>query len=202
MTTVDDSETEVIVTRNVKPFKPMEDIQYKSIPERGITRSTVEKYNVAVHDNKHVYPYYDKEGNHVASKTRYVADKSFAFNGDNKKATLFGQQLNLPGGKYITVCEGELDAMAAYQMTGSQWAVVSIKNGASAALRDCKAQFDYLDSFESIVICFDSDEPGKKAAAEVAELFGTKAKVVKHVQGMKDACDYLMTGQQLSLIHI
>lgn len=172
----------------------MDNVQYKSIPERGITRSTVEKYGVGVTDEKHQYPYYDTNGNQVATKTRYVEDKSFSFNGDNKKATLFGQQLNLPGGKYVTVCEGELDAMAAYQMTGSQWACVSIKNGATAALKDCKAQFEYLDSFENIVICFDSDEPGRKAAAEVAELFGQKAKIVKHLPGYKDACDYLIAG--------
>ena len=79
-------------------------------------------------------------------------------------------------------------------MTGSQWPVVSIKNGASAAVKDCQAQFEYLDSFETIVICFDADDPGKKAAAAVAELFGSKAKIVKHVKGFKDACDYLVAG--------
>lgn len=197
----EEQEYQPAIKTKVKPFIPMEDIQFKSIPERGITRSTVEKYGVGVYDNKHVYPYYDKDGKHVAAKTRYVADKSFAFAGNNKEATLFGQQLHLPGGKYITICEGELDALAAYQMTGSQWAVVSIKNGASAALKDCKAQFEYLDTFETIVICFDSDEPGKKAAQEVAELFGQKAKVVKHIQGCKDACDYLMTGQSKEFVN-
>lgn len=165
-----------------------------SIPDRGIHKQTCEKYGVTSNESAHQYPYYDKDGKLVAKKTRYVADKSFSFAGDNKKATLFGQQLNLAGGKYITICEGELDALAAYQMTGSQWAVVSIKNGATSAAKDCKAQFEYLDSFESIVICFDSDEPGRKAANEVAELFGNKAKIVKHLPGYKDACDYLAVG--------
>jgi twinkle protein len=166
----------------------------QALTDRGITRPTCEKYGVTVDTGTHQYPYYNKDGQLVAKKVRYVADKSFSFQGDNKQATLFGQQLHLAGGKYITICEGELDALAAYQMTGSQWAVVSIKNGASAAAKDCKAQFEYLDSFENIVICFDSDEPGRKAANEVAELFGNKAKIVKHLPGYKDACDYLAVG--------
>jgi twinkle protein len=51
-----------------------------------------------------------------------------------------------------------------------------------------------LNSFDSVVICFDADEPGKKAAKEVAELFGNKAKIMQHKSGHKDACDYLIAG--------
>ena len=45
------------------------------------------------------------------------------------------------------------------------------------------------------MICFDGDEPGKKAAKEVAELFGPKAKIVRHHAGFKDACDYLKANE-------
>jgi twinkle protein len=107
---------------------------------------------------------------------------------------LFGQNNFHTGGKYVTIYEGELDALAGYQLTGSQWPSVSIRNGAQAALKDCKAQYEWLNSFENIVICFDGDEPGIKAAKEVAELFGNKAKIVKHLNGYKDACDYLIAG--------
>ena len=104
---------------------------------------------------------------------------------------LFGQQLFNGGGKYITICEGEFDAAAAYQMQGSKYPCVSVRNGAGGALKDCKAAYEYLDSFEAIVICFDADEAGTKAAREVAELFGGKSAIVKHTNGHKDACDYL-----------
>lgn len=186
-------------TKTVK-YKPMENILYRAIPERGITKETCEKYGVQVHPTtefypgKHVYPYYDAAGNAVGAKERSVKDKGFTFKGDSKAATLFGQQLFLSGGKYVTVLEGELDAMSGFQMTGSLYPSVSIKNGASGALKDCKAQFEWLDSFENIVICFDSDEPGQKAAKEVAELFGSKAKIVKHLKDYKDASDYLQKG--------
>ena len=168
--------------------------QFKSIPDRGISQATCEKYGVTQDNGKHYYPYTDGGGNRVAQKVRSVADKSFSIEGSFKDATLFGQHLFHQAGKYVTIVEGELDALAAYQMTGSQWPVVSIRNGAQAALKDCKAQYEWLNTFETVVICFDADEPGKKAAKEVAELFGNKAKVMKHKSGHKDACEYLQAG--------
>ena len=167
----------------------------KPITERGITAQTCEKYGVTQKDGKHYYPYCDVSGITVAQKVRNVETKSFSITGNFNKATLFGQHLFHGGGKYVTVVEGELDALAAYQMTGSQWPVVSIRNGAQAAIKDCKAQYEWLNSFENVVICFDADEPGQKAAVQVAELFGSKAKIVKHKStNYKDACDYLIHG--------
>jgi len=92
--------------------------------------------------------------------------------GDWKNAVLFGQNKFTPGGRAITITEGEFDALACYQLTGSRYPVVSIRNGATSALKDCRASFEYLDSFDKIVICFDNDEPGRVAANQVAELFG------------------------------
>jgi twinkle protein len=168
--------------------------QFKSMPDRGITLATCEKFGVTQDESKHYYPYADSEGTRVAYKVRTVGSKEFSIRGSFGSATLFGQHLFHSGGKYLTIYEGELDALAGYQLTGSQWPSVSIRNGAQAALKDCKAQYDWINSFESVVICFDADEPGTKAAKEVAELFGSKAKIVKHLNGYKDACDYLSTG--------
>jgi twinkle protein len=170
--------------------------EVKAIVDRGISRETCEYFSVTQADNKHYYPYYDPEtGTKVAEKIRSVENKTFSITGNFQKAGLFGQNLFQKEGKYITIVEGELDALASYQMTGSKWPTVSIRNGASAAVKDCKAQYEYLDSFETIVICFDADEPGQKAAKEVAELFGNKVKIVKHLKDCKDACDYLINGR-------
>lgn len=168
--------------------------QFKSIPDRGISQATCEKYGVTSDGDNQYYPYTDSDGVRVAVKQRNVPSKSFSISGDFKGASLFGQHLFHAGGKAVTVTEGELDALAAFQMQGSLYATVSIRNGAQAALKDCKAQYEWLNSFESVVICFDADEPGKKAAKEVAELFGNKAKIVQHKSGFKDACDYLVAG--------
>lgn len=169
--------------------------EVKAIVDRGISRDTCEYFGVTQADNKHYYPYFDETGAKVAEKIRSVENKTFSIAGNFNKATLFGQNLFQKQGKYITIVEGELDALASYQMTGSKWPTVSIRNGASAAVKDCKAQYEYLDSFETIVICFDADDVGQKAAKDVAELFGNKVKIVKHLKDCKDACDYLINGR-------
>jgi twinkle protein len=63
-------------------------------------------------------------------------------------------------------------------------------------VKDCRAQYEYLDSFEKIVICFDADEQGRTASTQVAELFGAKAHVFNHNgTKFKDACDYLANNE-------
>ena len=165
---------------------------YRTIIERGISSDTCKAYRCTVYDGTTVFGYTNADGNIVAQKER-SKDKNFSISGDWKSAQLYGQHLFTKGGKYVTVVEGEFDAMAAYQMLGSKYPVVSIRNGASSATKDIQKQYEWLDTFDNIVICFDADEPGQKAASQVAEMFGAKAKIFKHVEGMKDACDYLVT---------
>ena len=173
-----------------------------AIPDRGISWATCDAYKVMQTNGKHIYPYFDKDGKYVAQKIRDVEAKDFAVKGQWGDAVLFGAQLFPKAGKYVTIVEGELDALAAFQMTGSKWPVVSIRNGAQGALKDAKANYDYLNSFENIVVCFDNDEPGRKAASEVAELFGSKAKVFKHTGDLKDACDYLKGGKTEAFVNL
>ena len=174
---------------------------FKSIPDRAISQATCEKYGVTTDGDKQYYPYFDGDGVRTAIKQRSVPTKVFSIMGDFGRATLFGQHLFHSGGKAITITEGELDALAAFQMQGSIYPTVSIRNGAQAALKDCKAQYEWLNSFDSVVICFDGDEPGKKAAKEVAELFGQKAKIMQYKDGYKDACEYLQSGANKEFIN-
>lgn len=165
---------------------------FTGVPERGLSAATMKSYGVVIKNGQVVYPYYNvsEPTSPVAAKVRYP-DKRFQTSGDWSIGGLFGQQLYPKGGKYVTLTEGEYDALAAFQMMGSKYPVVSIRNGAGSALKDCKTNYEWLDSFETIVICFDADEQGLKAADEVGQLFGGKAKIVKHVKGYKDACEYL-----------
>jgi twinkle protein len=165
------------------------------VVERGISAATMHHFGAGSDGKSYYFPYCDAAGKVIAAKVRSVEAKDFSIQGDWKHAVLFGQNKFTPGGKAITITEGEFDALAAYQLTGSRFPVVSIRNGAQSALKDCRSSFEYLDSFDRITICFDNDEPGKEAAKEVAELFGSKAFVFKPKQdGLKDACDYLAKG--------
>ena len=165
---------------------------FVGVPERGLSAATLKSYGVVIKSGQVVYPYFEptEPTSPVAAKIRYP-DKRFQTSGEWASGGLFGQQLFSKGGKYITVTEGEYDALAAYQMMGSQYPVVSIRNGAGSALKDCKKHYEWLDSFETIVVCFDADEQGVKASDEVGQLFGGKAKIMKHAKDYKDACDYL-----------
>ena len=168
--------------------------EVQAIQDRGIQKSSAEFYGVTSYLGNHYYPYTDESGAVVAAKVRNVENKDFHVEGQWGKATLFGQQKFNKNGMYVTIVEGELDALAAFQMCGSKYPCVSIRNGASSALKDCKANYDWLNSFENIVVCFDNDDPGQKAAQEVAELFGNKVKIFKASDNYKDACDYLKEG--------
>ena len=181
--------TEVQVEAKVLSVTPE---NYRTIIDRGINSETARTYKCAKSGDKYHFQYTNESGDIIAEKVR-TPDKHFSIAGDWKSAGLYGQHLFSKGGKYVTIVEGEFDAMAAYQMLGSKYPVVSIRNGASSAVKDVQKHYEWLDSFDNIVICFDADEAGQKASSQVAELFGAKAKVFRHAQGMKDACDYLVT---------
>ena len=176
-----------------------------AIRDRGITAATVNKYKVTVNTDAestvaHVYPYFDQDGAHVANKIRRKGEKAFFTEGDISKGSLFGQQLFPAGGKAITVVEGECDALAGFQLTGSRYPCVSVKN-AAVAKKDCVDSFEYLNSFEKIVVCMDNDEPGQKAAHQIAQLFAPGKVYILKLQHAKDANDYLVKGLEKDYIN-
>lgn len=183
-------------TKDMSFLKHYKDGVHVSVSERRITKSTMEKFGVVREANNIYFPYFDKDNQLVAAKVRNSDTKDFSTAGHWSKGTMFGQQVFPTGGKYITIVEGEFDALAANQMFGGKYPVVSVRQGAAAALKDCKANYEYINSFETIVLCLDSDEPGQKATKQIAELFGSKCKVFKPMQDYKDACDWLSDSKE------
>jgi len=114
--------------------------------------------------------------------------------GSSDDIKLFGQDTFSAGSaKAITITEGAYDALSAYQILGSKYPAVSVRSAATAR-RDCERARAYLNSFDHIYLCFDADEPGQRAAKEIATLFDVNK--VFHVQltKHKDANDYLQAG--------
>lgn len=190
--TIKKSDTVVHISKDdyIGTFSPLTD--------RSIKEETAKKYNVRVTFKKdgtideHYYPYYDSNKELIAYKIRKIANKGFSSRGSIQKSTLFGQTLFSEGGKYITITEGECDAMSAYELSGSKWPCVSIKNGAQSAGNDIKKNIEYLESFDNIIICFDTDKAGRKASLDVAALFKpNKAKIMTLPSEYKDANDML-----------
>ncbi len=174
---------------------------YQPIPERNLSLDTLKKYGITVAVSqkgkieKHFYPYQNSKGDKVGTKVRTVSKKEFTVNQQGKwgQTALFGSHLFNGGGKAITVTEGELDAAAVFQMNGG-FPSVSLPNGAASALKDCKRNLEYLDSFDSVVLCFDSDKEGRKAAKAVADLLPPGKCFILELE-LKDPCEYLKQNQ-------
>lgn len=195
--------------KGTKEIRPIPEEILMPLIDRGISLDAAKKFKVTYLDNAentfvHVYPY-TRKGKHVANKLRLRAEKDFRFEGDSTKLDLFGQSA-FPAGcaKAITIVEGECDAMAAYQMNGG-FPVVSVRSS-SQALSDIKNNFEYLNSFDEIVICFDKDEakhhpdgsthyPGQEAALEVAGVFPVGKVRILTLSEHKDPNDYLQAGK-------
>ena len=175
---------------------------FKELKARRLFTETVKKFNYRLGRNSNkpvqIANYYDLNNNVIAQKLRYQ-DKSFQWLGDSKKTVLFGQNLWAGGGKILTICEGEVDAMSMSQLLNNKWAVVSIKSGSQGAKKDIQNSFEWVDSFDSVVFCFDQDQQGKAAAVECAKLFSpNKAKIMTFE--CKDANEMLIEGKGKNLI--
>ena len=176
------------------------------IPDRGLTADTCKRYGVKVVVKaggiaQHIYPYCDKAGNIVAQKIRTVEGKQFHCLGNMRDGLLFGQHLFPANGKYVTVTEGEIDAMSVYQMIGGRSPVLSIKDGCNA-IKDIKKNYEYLDSFENIVLCFDGDDAGRKAVEKIAQLLPPKkVRLVKLPKDMKDPNEFLKAGKAQEFVN-
>jgi twinkle protein len=177
------------------PFSPITQV-YRPFKERLLTEETIRRYKVDIGSGnapyEAKYPLYDTNNNHIGNKIRYP-EKKFSVEGSFQHKGLWGRHAFEPGSaKAITVTEGQDDAMAAHQMTGGKYPAVSV-HSASTAEADVSADFEYLNSFETIVFAFDNDEAGRKAvrAAAGCGLPLNKIKILT-MRKYKDASDYLL----------
>ena len=172
----------------------MEESKYEYREYRGLTPDTLRFYDAPLKcvDGVAVaigYPYGDS-----AVKARSIVEKKFHFIGTPSN-TLFGMERFAAGSaKSLTITEGENDAMAVYQMLGSKFPSVSLPNGAAGAKKSITANLKYIKSFDKIYLCFDNDEPGQKAKAEVAQIIGYNKCYDVNLTKYKDAHDHLEKG--------
>ena len=176
--------------------------EFNALTDRGISLETAKFFGVKSSKNtqgkiiSHSYPYY--VANEVAGYKLREPNKMFSWKGTSIGTGLFGQNLFSEGAaKRLTITEGECDAMASYEMQGSKWPVVSLKNGAAGAERDVKQSLEFLERYQEIVINFDNDQPGREAARKVARLLSPgKAKILSMPEEFKDANDMLRQGKR------
>src|SRR5690606_5480197 len=184
--TVSDLEKEI-------DLEPEGEISYDYFPHRGISKKTFQFYKVQTKFlNKEPFEVGFPFGENAA-KVRRIDDKTKQkCIGEFKSAGLFGKENFDPGSKEsITIFEGEYDSMAGLEMTRGESACVSLKSGWGSAYRDLVADYDYVNSFSKIYVCFDNDDRGRDALKAVQGLFDFQKVYVVKRHKFKDANEYL-----------
>ena len=173
---------------------------YEYLQHRGILSDTFRFYSVLTKiDGEGLprsigFPYPNG-----SIKVRELSDKKFYWT-NGSGLGLFGRNLFAAGShKYITITEGELDALSLYQVLRSP--VCSVQSAASAK-RDCTVDRDWLNSFERVYLAFDSDTPGRNATASVASLFDCSKVYDVKFSNRKDANEYLVANEETELRNI
>ena len=170
---------------------------------RGLTQDTCKRWGISTANyggkTVRVFPYTNAEGTIVAQKVRPAQKDEMRFVGEPKEAGLFGQHLWRTKGKMVVITEGEIDAASVSQVQGHKWPVVSIPNGAAAARKSIQKHLEWLSGFETVVLMFDNDDAGRRAAGECAPLFKPGQCKVARLD-LKDANDMLKAGKSKELI--
>ncbi len=188
-------------TKVVEPQVDLEDIEtldIRGFQERGIRKNISAHYGVRVayaEDGsiaKHYYPY-TKKGQLVGYKERTLP-KTFTIIGDakGKDLELFGQNVS-NGGKRLIITEGELDAMAVAQAQFDKYQrfYPAVSLPSASQVKVILEQREWVNKFDEVVLMFDMDEPGQKAAQEAAKIIGfDKVKIAKLPE--KDPCEVLI----------
>lgn len=183
-------------------WEPVQGGKIQALGDRRIKEDICRLYNykVAVKQSTgeevHIEPFY-RDGKLVAQHLR-MPGKRFCWIGNQKQATLFGQHLWKHGGRRLIITEGAIDCMTVAQVWDGKWPVVSLSAGTGNALNDMKNNYEFIASYDEIVLCFDNDEDGKTTAKKCADLLPPgKVKIVSTPR--KDANEHLQKNDTKSL---
>ena len=186
---------------------PLIDFQVvQALNKRNITEETCKLFGYGTSSYMgqpaQVAEYRNKKGDVVAQHIR-LPDKRFRWLGDTSDMQLWGQHLwrqnnGKETGLFCVVTEGEIDAMSVSQAQGNKFPVVSVPNGAQSAKKYLAANLDWLSQFNRVVLCFDSDEPGRQAAEEALAVLPLGKAAICHLP-RKDANEMLQAGEAVEL---
>ena len=179
------------------------------LSDRGLRQEAVEKYGVrqavrpenGMPDDQAIF--FPAGGGGGYKRKSRVTKKDTEIVGDYK--ALFGQNVHSRSGRLLLITEGEEDAISLWQALkeqGKDYNVVSLPNGAGCGGIEKKEVWDYITSFEAVMLAFDADEQGEQAVEKFAEIYSTevKVKIVEMPEGCKDANDCVKQGRSKELV--
>lgn len=159
---------------------------------RGITDETIAAWKVGeqLREGKAyaVFPYL-RDGELINDKIRNVDDKKDMRQDAGAEPCLFGWHLIPPNTRQVVITEGELDAMTLHQVGIPALSV----NAGAGNHQWIESDWERLERFSDIVVCFDNDPAGEKGAREVMKRLGEE-RTRRMVVGAKDANQWLQDG--------
>ncbi len=188
--------TEVQAKSNTETDIIYAQAEIQALRSRGITADTARHFGYKVNETCQLAPYY-RNGELLALKSR-DKNKQFRIIGDGSNLPFFGQWLQNTG-KRVFVVEGEIDALSLSQALGNKWPVVSVPQGAQSAPKVVKRELEWLQNFDEVVFCFDTDKPGQDAAVSCAELLEPGKAHIAQLP-LKDANEMLIKGRTKELV--
>ena len=162
------------------------------LQSRKISEKTCELFKTYKDGDILRHYYFDSSGKVVGAKVR-TKDKEFRCEGE--VSSLFGMQIfkhKTAKDQKLIIVEGEMDAMSVYEC--QNWPVVSIPNGAAAAKKAIKNNYEWINHYNKIVIFFDNDDAGQKAAKEAASVLPPGKVFIGFLDDYKDASEALQAG--------
>lgn len=180
-----------------RPEKPKartaDDVVREWFYNRGISGTTVRDFKIAEQARGNaiyaVFPYL-RDGEYVNGKYRNIADKKDMRQEGGAEPCLFGWHLIDPKARKVAICEGELDAMTLHQVGIPALSV----NAGAGNHQWIDNDWERLDRFSEIYLCYDNDDAGQKGAREVANRLGAERCRIVYFGEHKDANDALMAG--------
>jgi len=85
--------------------------------------------------------------------------------------------------------------MSVSQVQDHRYPVVSLTGGAGNAENDIRRHYEWICEFDKVVLMFDQDEPGRKAAQTCAELLPVGKVFIADLEDFKDPNEALVAGK-------
>lgn len=178
--------------------------EYSDILTRKLKKSTCEFYGYQINRSKniHISNYYDESGNIVMQQHR-TSSKDFPCYGDKDyNKTLWGMnKFTATNNVFVTITEGQIDALSIAQVFDCKYPVVSLPKGAGDAdvvIRNC---MHWLCKFKYVVLAFDNDKAGRIAVEKSLKEFGPgMVRICKWRR--KDANEHLINNEESEIRQI
>ncbi|RRU94258.1 toprim domain-containing protein [Stutzerimonas xanthomarina] len=142
---------------------------------RGLKAETIAKFKIAEQGRLIVFPYL-RDGGLVHWKTIGIdrdenGKKTGIRTSPGTEPCLFGWQAIPADAREVTIVEGEIDAMTAWQY-GKPALSVPFGGGSGNKQAWIEHEYSNLERFDTIYLCLDADEEGEKATEEIIKRLG------------------------------